>query len=318
MKKLLVATTLVGLVILGQGTAHAVPILQLYIEGATYDDSTETWVLAPPGSSSGVPFRLWAIGNVSGDGGKGPISNVRLSIAFAEEDSDLSIFLTKSQAGGLGVGEYRPSPTDPLVTDPSVPISPGYIRTVTNGSSPVLGDGSSLPTHGVFGPGVFWQEYSLGDFTLTDSPIGDFIDTFPSTLYPLGGQINVYDVSVINGSGATLHFDLYDTIVSKNKAQAKFAPFSHDADAEANIIPEPASFIVWFLIGLSWAGSAWTHQYRRRWQKWQREEAMGAGGSPAEDPVDRFTGRGDDVEGRVVLPTLSQFPGGADGPSAGG
>ena len=45
MTKLLIAATLVGLILIGQGTAYAIPILQLYIEGATYDTSTETWVV---------------------------------------------------------------------------------------------------------------------------------------------------------------------------------------------------------------------------------------------------------------------------------
>ena len=67
---------------LGHRAANAVPILQLYLEGATYDFATESWVLAPGGSSGGDPFRLWAIGNVAGPGGAGTISDVRLSIAY--------------------------------------------------------------------------------------------------------------------------------------------------------------------------------------------------------------------------------------------
>jgi hypothetical protein len=252
-------------------TASAVPILQLYLEGGQYDPVTETWVVTPEGSSAGAPFRLWAMGNVAGPGGKGTITDVRLAIAFSEDDQGLSISLWPSQAGGLGVGSYNG------VTDPSVPSDPelnltvqtslGEVTTgpdglVTNGGTPMLGSGKKLPPHGVYGPGTVWQEYWLGDFALTDSPVGDFIGSFPDDFRQNAGQINVYEVSALGFSGATLHFDLYNTIAGKN--HCKFAPFSHDADGEANIIPEPASLIVWCLIGLTWAGSAWTYRSRFR------------------------------------------------------
>ena len=53
-------------------TAQAVPTLQVYLEGATYDTATETWV-----ADIGDPLRLWVIGNV---GSHGTISNVRLAV----------------------------------------------------------------------------------------------------------------------------------------------------------------------------------------------------------------------------------------------
>jgi hypothetical protein len=283
MKKLLAVATLGVALILGQGTAYAIPILQLYIEGATYDNATETWVLTPAGSSGGEPFLLWAMGNVDGPGA---VSNVRLSVAYSKEDVGFAISFTPVTTGGYGG-----------FADPSVPGAPTYLQTVADGSSPVLGDGKSLPTHGIFGPGTVWQEYLLGDFTLEDSPVGDFTGSFPTPSNNPLGQINVYEVSVTGGHGATLHFDLYDTITSPS--HAVFAPFSHDADAETNIVPEPASFIVWFVIGLSWAGSAWRHQYRRRWQKWQQEEAVAGKGVSGPDLEGRFAADPDEVRQRL-------------------
>ncbi len=173
-------------------------------------------------------------------------------------------------------------PDFPDTSTPPQPVLNTYVRTsntggvyeyfdgglVDDGGAPVLADGTNLPTHGIFGPGTVWYEYSLGDFSLTDSPSGDFIGSFPTEVFPGTGQINVYEVSAVGYSGATLHFDLYDTVVSKNRSV--FAPFSHDADAEANIIPEPASYLVWLLIGLTWAGSAWVYQYRSRWRQRER------------------------------------------------
>ena len=172
--------------------ARAIPILQLYVEGGAYDDASETWVLTPPGSSAGVPFRLWAIGNIKGPGSKGPISDVKLSIAFDETFSDLQISLTPSRVGGNGVGSYGGfiDPTAPgePVLNTSVKTSLGIVDTgpdgvVTNGGTPMLGDGTNLPTHGIFGEGTAWTEYLLGDFDTADSPVGDFIDSFPTTLY---------------------------------------------------------------------------------------------------------------------------------------
>ena len=93
---------------------------------------------------------------------------------------------------------------------------------------------------------------------------GGFDITDIETLYPNAGQINVYDISVTNGSGQVVHFDLYNHLDAKNKAKAKFAPFSHDA----HIVPEPASGIVWLLVGLTTsAGLAW----RRRRRSWSRQ-----------------------------------------------
>ena len=48
--------------------AHAIPKLQIYIEGATYDTVTETWILDWD-PMAGEKLRLWTIGNISGGGG---------------------------------------------------------------------------------------------------------------------------------------------------------------------------------------------------------------------------------------------------------
>ena len=256
-------------------SGYGAPALQLYLEGGTYDDATDSWVLTPAGSSGGAPFRIWTIGNV---GSKGTISDVRLSVAYLASDLGLEITMTPSQVGGLGVGTFGGVDDPFFPPDSPLPITPvkqtavstslGLIAVGTeidgvvagvdvNGATiivnedavPLLGDGSDLPSHGIFGPGVVWQEFALGDFALTDSHIGDFIGGFPTELKANAGQINAYDVSVIGGWGATLHFDLYDTIAAKNHAKAKFAPFSHDADADVNVVPEPASVLIWLLVG---------------------------------------------------------------------
>lgn len=254
MNKCLTATVLAAFFILSTRVAVAVPLLQIYLEGGDYNTITESWSLTPQGSSGGAPFRLWTIGNTEGPNSKGDILDVRLSIAYSLDHSDLQLQLTPSKAGGDG--SYQG------FTDPSVPEAPtlntgliptslgqfdaGTMGIVTNGGSPVLHGGKALPSHGIFGPGTVWREYSLGDFTLADSPLGDFIGSFPTELTQNAAQINVYEVSVVGGSGATVHFDLYNHVEAKN--HGKFAPFSHDGDGDAHIIPEPSTLAVWSVL----------------------------------------------------------------------
>lgn len=212
---------------LGASTAQGIPSLQLYLEGGTYDSETESWVLVPPGPSGGDLFRLWTVGNIDGAGGHGSIENVRLSVAYDAVAVAPLITLTPSTTGGFGGW------TDLLQTG-----DPTWIQTVTDGSSPILGDGSSLPSHGIFGPGTYWQEFGLGDFTETGDSIGNIIDELPLGPLGTGGQINVYEISVLNSAGLTLHFDLYNTLMATN--HASFAPFSHDAE----IVPDPGSAVL--------------------------------------------------------------------------
>jgi hypothetical protein len=117
----------------------------------------------------------------------------------------------------------------------------------------MLGDGSALPSHGIYGAATDWQEWSLGDFTLTDSPVADFINAFPTTAAAGKGQISAYDVHVAADSSVALHFDLYDHVGSANHVKFSFAPFSHDAQGESQNLPEPASMpLLMALLGIGW------------------------------------------------------------------
>lgn len=185
--KLLVA--LLGL-LFAATPAIAVPPLQLYVEGATYDTATANWTF------TGDNFKRWVLGDV---GHYGTIGDVRLTAAYATGLTG-SISLTPA----LAAPSLLPSPGDP-----SLPPTPSLVGTSLNalspssacgpndtvGTLPCMGSSGTLPKHGEYGSGVQWVEFALGDFTKTDSPIGDYIGSSPST-FPDLGQIDAYNVTI--------------------------------------------------------------------------------------------------------------------------
>jgi PEP-CTERM motif len=237
--------------VLGMGTANAIPILQVYIEGATYDDATDTWVVENDGS-----FRIWVIGNVEGEGGKGTIEDVMLTAAVSTQEITDGGTIALDGTTVDGDGELND------VTDPSAASDPGAGTLSADGAIPTLGDGSSLPNHGQFGAGTSFYQFSLGDFSLTDSEISDFngIDAFPDIDDGnFTGQINAYDVTV---SGfTTIHFDAFNHVEGQTKAMYIFAPFSHDGEGDGDggggggggSGPEPGTIA---LFGMGLAGLA--------------------------------------------------------------
>ncbi len=218
-------------------SASAIPLLQLYAEGATYDSTTESWVIS--NWSGAAPITIWAIANISGPGGKGTISNVRMSVAYSSSyNPNITLTPTTATASYGMLDTSVPTGTGGTTGVGVGTADGGWIQTVSDGSVPTLSDGSSLPSHGEYGAGVTWQEFGIGDFVTADSLIGDFINSFPGTLVS-GGRINAYQLSLNSGlaDGLTLHIDLYDSIQTGRKTQAKFAPFSHDGTA--NVPPPP-------------------------------------------------------------------------------
>ena len=180
-------------------SAHAVPVLQIYIEGATYDTNTETWVVTES------EFDLWVIGNVES---QGTIFDVKLVASFFGISGSMTLTPTTTAA----------------ITDPSTP--PATILS-TSGT----GSHTTLPDHGIFNDPtmVGWQDYCLGDMALLDSPIADFngSEAFPTT-FPNSGQVNVYHV-VVDG-WSKVHFDAYGETINTTNGKKSFwkSPFSHD------------------------------------------------------------------------------------------
>src|SRR5262245_23362288 len=223
---------LIGVMVLAV-LAMAIPALQLYIEGATYDNSTQTWV------TNSSNFKLWVVGDVAS---KGTITDVHIAAAFLTSEKGIgTISLTRSTAS--------------LLLDPSLPSVP-ILAKQEDGTVPIMDDGKQLPQHGTYGAGVSWKQWNIGNLTLTDSPVGDLSNSFPAG-FPSSGQINAYDVTVSGFS--SVHFDAFNHIQAGRKAMSIKAPFSHDAEGVPSV-PEPASLL---LLGFGIGGSALVGLRRR-------------------------------------------------------
>ena len=134
----------------------------------------------------------------------------------------------------------------------------------------------------------------LGDSALKDC-LGGVAGLFSIEMAPDVGRINVCEASVIAGSRARADFDLEGAIDSAEEVSAVFL---HNADAEVIVAPEPVTLLVWLLLGLTWAGSAWRYQYWHRWRRWEEQGVEGEADLGACRPTDPFSDRAEDLEER--------------------
>jgi len=213
MKKALLCTLLMACLV---PAAFAVPNLQLYIPGGTYNHSSETWI------SSSQNFEIWVIAS-NLDHLSSPIYDVTLTAALASGQAPIGGALTVTPVGGsahtFGLGEYQ------------------------HGNPPATGsDAGDLPSHGIF-------PTNYVEFLCASQTSAPYVDTYnmPDGGGPTHGNIFKFYVST---TYSMVHFDAYGFLRSHDGKFIK-APFSHDAEMTA--VPEPASMLL-FGIGLAGAG----------------------------------------------------------------
>lgn len=203
--------------------AFAVPNLQLYIPGGTYDNSSETWI------TSSQSFEIWVIAS-NLDRLSSPIYDVTLTAALAQgvaaEDGALSITPVGGSTHNYMASEYQ------------------------FGNPPADGsDAGALPSHGIF-------PTNYVEFLAASQTSAPYVDTYnmPDNGGPTNGNIFKF---YVNTSYSMVHFDAYGYLKDHDGKFIK-APFSHDAEMTA--VPEPASML---LFGLGLAGAGLVRRFKK-------------------------------------------------------
>ena len=216
-----------SLTLISFSSAFAVPNLQLFVAGGSYDEVSESWV-----TTDGT-FQIYVIG------ANEALSNVRVSMALGYAESFDPNGTVSVDVNGTTYDQwlYGHAPLE---------------------SAPGFDPGDDLSPHGVYP--AWYTEFGAGDFGLVGG-VGDVqpqpdywdpsVDGYLSGSNRLG-QYKVFDIAVTGT--AFIHFDAYT--LNPDGSIQYFAPFSHDA----SMVPEPGSMI---LLGMGFLGLGIYRRFRK-------------------------------------------------------
>jgi len=207
-----------ALMVILAAAAYAVPDIQLFIDGATYDWDTQSWVSTSAGS-------------------------VDLYVVSANDTkSDVIVCLALGEGG---------DPRDMNVDFAGTAIDPGEWLYGNPPLPPEWNHSGDLARHSIY-PAYFAEVHTgsygigmnVGDVQPV-SPGGEYWDPtstpeFPGAPANAMGEWKMFTVDITGPVGSAIHFDAY-TLNPDGTIDA-FAPFSHDATT--TIVPEPGTIVL--------------------------------------------------------------------------
>ncbi len=200
-------------------TALAIPDIQLFIDGATYDWQEQSWVLASTGS-----IDLYVIS------ANDAVDDIIVSVALGQSDNphEMSVNFGGTMINNTdwvyGFPPLPPefSPGGDLARHSVYPTYFAEVHTGAYGLGMMVGDVQPDTLNG----GVYWDP--------TPTP------AFPAAEASQSGEWKMFTVDINGPIGSSVHFDAYT--VDENGNILRFAPFSHDAST--TIVPEPGTFVL--------------------------------------------------------------------------
>jgi hypothetical protein len=205
MKKLILL--LVSMALLIAGSANAVPDLQMFIAGSSYDQTTDTWV------TNSNTFDLYVIGANTA------MSDVLVSMALNTPASE-------NPNGSVSIGvDGTPYDSWTYGTPNLLPphdIFPAWYTEFNSGNYGLIG-----------GVGNTLEGY--------DPSITGYLSNSNAS-----GQFKKFTISISGTDYAHFDGFLYFKD-RKEHTKIKFAPFSKDAESQVNTVPEPTSMALFGL-----------------------------------------------------------------------
>jgi hypothetical protein len=228
-----------GLVFLSASRGHAIPTLQLDLEGGYYDPVTETIVITGPSAT----LYAYLIPDKQDKNTIGDLYYISTAIVPRMEESEGGTFgsFTFTYNDLDTITDAGPATRDIDVTgDIDMFYGTAPLDEIVEYEGWDPGD---LPKHGVF-PTYFSEfefqfdsDNQITPYNTQDNPGG------PTAFSGKGMYYAAFDVTELLTSGYHLHFDLYNVRIldtTGDRDRSQFAPFSHDAE----IVPEPDTLLL--------------------------------------------------------------------------